>query len=82
MQTASGDQRLESVASGRITMQSASGDQVVGVRRGSRVHIDARTMSGETTSELEIETQPSAGDGPVVELRLTAMSGDIRILRG
>jgi DUF4097 and DUF4098 domain-containing protein YvlB len=81
VQTASGDQRLGSVSSGRVTMQSASGDQTVGVRRGSRVHLDVRTMSGETTSELEIEDAPAGGDGPEVELRATAMSGDIRILR-
>jgi DUF4097 and DUF4098 domain-containing protein YvlB len=81
VQTASGDQRLGSVASGRVTMQSASGDQIVGVRRGSRVHIDAKTMSGETTTELEVGDAPAAGEGPEVDLRLTAMSGDIRILR-
>jgi DUF4097 and DUF4098 domain-containing protein YvlB len=81
VQTASGDQRLGSVASGRVMMQSASGDQTVGIRRGSRVHIDARTMSGDTSSELDIEDAPAISDGPQVELRATAMSGDIRILR-
>ncbi len=81
VQSASGDQRLGSVSSGRVTMQSASGDQAVGIRSGSRVHIDARTMSGDTSSELEIEDAPAAGEGPAVELRATSMSGDIRILR-
>jgi hypothetical protein len=81
VQSASGDQRLGSVSSGRVTMQSASGDQTVGIRRGSQVHLDVRTMSGETTSELEIEDAPAGGDGPLVELRATSMSGDIRILR-
>jgi DUF4097 and DUF4098 domain-containing protein YvlB len=81
VQTASGDQRLGSVSAGRVIMQSASGDQTVGIRRGSRVHLDVRTMSGETTSELEVEDAPAVGDGPLVELRATAMSGDIRILR-
>jgi DUF4097 and DUF4098 domain-containing protein YvlB len=81
VQTASGDQRLDSVASGRVTMQSASGDQTVGIRTGSRVHIDAKTMSGDASSELDVGDQPPAGDGPQVELRATAMSGDIRILR-
>jgi DUF4097 and DUF4098 domain-containing protein YvlB len=81
VQSASGDQRVGSVASGRVTMQSASGDQTVGVRRGSQVHLDVRTMSGETTSELEIEDAPVGVDGPQVELRATSMSGDIRIVR-
>ena len=62
-------------------MQSASGDKTVGIRRGSRVHIDVRTMSGDTSSELEIEDAPALGEGPEVELRATSMSGDIRILR-
>jgi hypothetical protein len=81
VQTASGDQRLGSVSSGRVTMQSASGDQTVGIRRGSRVRIDVRSMSGDTTSELDIEDAPVLSDGPEVELRATSMSGDVRILR-
>jgi DUF4097 and DUF4098 domain-containing protein YvlB len=81
IQTASGDQRVGSVSSGRVTMQSASGDQTVGVRRGTRVFIDAKTMSGDTTSELDIGEEPTGGEGPTVELRATAMSGDIRIVR-
>lgn len=81
IQTASGDQRIGTVTAGRVTMQSASGDQVVGVRRGTRVFIDAKTMSGETTSELDVGDVPTDGDGPELELRATAMSGDIRILR-
>ena len=81
VQTASGDQRIASVASGRVTMQSASGDQHVGIRRGTRVHIDAKTMSGGASSELDVSDEPPSGDGPQVELRATAMSGDIRIVR-
>lgn len=81
IQTASGDQSLRSVVSGRVTMQSASGDQEVGIRRGSRVHLDVKTMSGDATSELEVGDAPAAGDGPMVELRATSMSGDIRIMR-
>lgn len=81
VQTASGDQHVGSVATGRVTLQSASGDQHVGVRRGTRVYIDAKTMSGETTSELELGDAPPEGEGPTVELRATAMSGDIRIVR-
>ena len=81
IQTASGDQRVLSVASGRVTMQSASGDQQIGIRRGTRVHIDAKTMSGDTSAELDPSDEPVGGDAPIVELRATAMSGDIRIVR-
>jgi hypothetical protein len=38
-------------------------------------------MSGETSSELEVGDAPPDGEGPLVELRATAMSGDIRVKR-
>jgi DUF4097 and DUF4098 domain-containing protein YvlB len=81
IQTASGDQRIGAVTIGRVTLQSASGDQVVGVRRGSAVHLDVRTMSGDASSELEVRDQRPPDDAPLVELRATSMSGDIRIHR-
>jgi len=81
VQTASGDQHIGSAASGRVTMQSASGDQHIGIRRGTHVHIDAKTMSGDTSSELDVGDEPVSGDGPALALRATAMSGDIRIVR-
>jgi DUF4097 and DUF4098 domain-containing protein YvlB len=80
VQTASGDQRLSSVRSGRVVLQSASGDQTVGVRRGTRVRLDAKTLSGDTRSELDAGDESKA-TGDVLELRATALSGDIRILR-
>jgi DUF4097 and DUF4098 domain-containing protein YvlB len=79
--TASGDQEIGSAAKGSVDLRSASGDVRVGIRRGSRVHVDARSMSGETTSELELDGVEPAGDGPLVELRAVTMSGDIRIAR-
>ena len=81
LQTASGDLRVGSVASGRVVLQSASGDQQIGVRRGSRVHLDVRTMSGDASSELEVRDAPPPSDAPMVELRATSMSGDIHITR-
>jgi len=81
IQTASGDQRVGSVTAGRITLQSASGDQQVGIRRGSAAHLDVRTMSGDATSELEVSDAPVDPSAPLVELRATSMSGDIRIVR-
>ena len=81
VQTASGDQRVGSVVAGRVVMQSASGDQTVGVRRGSVVHMDVRTMSGDATSDLEVRDTPLSDDAPMVELRAVSMSGDIHISR-
>ena len=66
---------------GDVTLQTASGDIDVGIKQGSKLWIDAKSMSGETSSELEISDAPSDGEGPLVEIRATAMSGDIAIRR-
>ena len=76
----SGDQRLEAVLEGVVKAQSVSGDVEIGVRRGSRVYLDCNTLSGETSSELEL-TGDAGDEGPLVELRAKTVSGDISILR-
>lgn len=79
VQTASGDQEVGSIVEGQVTLQSASGDIQVGVAKGVSLWIDAKSMSGETTSELELQGQPSDDEGASVELRATSMSGDIYV---
>ena len=82
IQTASGDQRIGSVTAGEVTMRSASGDLRVGIRRGSGVWVDASSMSGDTTSDLDIgRAGAEQRDGPLVELRAQSMSGDIHVAR-
>jgi DUF4097 and DUF4098 domain-containing protein YvlB len=81
VQTASGDVEVGSVQAGEVTLQTASGDIEVGIKKGSKLWIDARSMSGETSSELDVTDAPPEGDGPTVEVRATAMSGDIRVKR-
>ena len=44
---------------GRIELKAISGDVLVGIRRGSRVFVDANTVSGSTTSELELGDAPA-----------------------
>ncbi len=77
----SGDVRLSAVAAGTVSVSSVSGDVEVGVRRGSRVHVDASTLSGDTRSELDLGGDPVAGDGPLVELRIKTVSGDVSVVR-
>jgi len=83
VQTASGDQRIGSVSEGQVSLRSASGDIWIGIRRGSAVWVDAASMSGDTTSELDIGGDPPAesGAGPLVELRAQSMSGDVHVAR-
>lgn len=79
--SASGDGSLGSVEAGRISVNSASGDVEIGVRRGSRAHLDCSTVSGDATSELESTPDAAEGDGPLVEIHARTVSGDIRIAR-
>ena len=84
--TVSGDQRIEAVMEGVIEAHSVSGDVLIGVRRGSRVYVDANTISGSTSSELELGDAPSPeaksdDEGPLVEVRAKTVSGDVTITR-
>jgi DUF4097 and DUF4098 domain-containing protein YvlB len=81
IRTASGDQRIGGVTAGSVELQSMSGDIRVGIRQGSNVRVDARAMSGDLSSELELgDEQPSDG-APLVELKAASMSGDVNVVR-
>jgi DUF4097 and DUF4098 domain-containing protein YvlB len=79
--TVSGDQDHGAVMVGHIRAQSVSGDVRIGVRRGSRVFLDCNTLSGDTSSELDVTAEAPAGDGPLVEIKAKTVSGDIKITR-
>ena len=86
--TVSGDQRIDAVMEGVVETHAVSGDVMVGVRRGSRVYVDANTISGSTSSELDLSDAPvedsddsGSDDGPMVEIRAKSVSGDIAISR-
>ena len=82
--TASGDQRIAAVTAGQVDLKSASGDIEVGIRQGSNLWVDARAMSGDLSSEVELADTPpgdGADDGPLVELKAASMSGDIEVVR-
>ena len=87
LNTVSGDMRLDAVVEGSIDLTAISGDILVGIRRGSRIYVDCNTISGTTTSELELSdapaSTPDAGreGGPQVELRAKTVSGDIGVVR-
>jgi DUF4097 and DUF4098 domain-containing protein YvlB len=77
----SGDQDHGAVMQGVVSAHSVSGDVTIGVRRGSRAFLDCTTVSGETSSELEMTGEAPAGESPFVEIRAKTVSGDIRITR-
>jgi len=77
----SGDQDHRAVMQGVVSAHSVSGDITIGVRRGSGAFLDCTTVSGDTTSELELRSEAPADGGPLVEVRAKTVSGDIRITR-
>ena len=77
----SGDQHHRAVVQGSVGAHSVSGDIEIGVRKGSRAWLDCNTVSGDTSSELDVTPEVPAGDGPLVEIRAKTVSGDIRITR-
>jgi DUF4097 and DUF4098 domain-containing protein YvlB len=81
--TASGDVELRAVVSGEVKVNSASGDIQVGIAKGSRLWVEAQSLSGETSSELELESGApiESDEGPLVELKARTLSGDIDVRR-
>jgi hypothetical protein len=77
----SGDQDHGAVMQGVVSAHAVSGDVSIAVRRGSQAFLDCTTVSGDTSSELEMTGETPAGDGPFVEIRAKTVSGDIRITR-
>lgn len=79
--SASGDQMIGSVAEGSVSLKSASGALRIGIKQGSKLFVDAKSRSGEVSSELEVSDVAPEGDAPLVELRASTMSGNIQIVR-
>ena len=52
LSTTSGDVDLKSVLNGDVRVQTVSGDVRIGIARGTRVWIDAASVSGDLRSEL------------------------------
>jgi Putative adhesin len=80
VKTVSGDQQHDGVFTGSVFAQSVSGDVVVAVRRGAKVYLDCNTLSGDTSSDLDMTGEPD-GDASLIEIRVKTVSGDIRITR-
>lgn len=81
--TVSGDVRFDAASGGDMRVQSVSGDVRIAIAPGERLFVDASSVSGKMRSELDLDDDPSvAGEGPVRELRVRTVSGDLHILRG
>jgi hypothetical protein len=83
----SGDVKIGAIEAGELTLQTVSGDALIGVGRGTRVWIDATSVSGDLSSELGLaDNLPAGGEDPegsgeVVPLHVKTVSGDVNIVR-
>jgi hypothetical protein len=84
LSTTSGDVDVRSVEAGEVRVETVSGDVRLGVSRGTRVWIDAASVSGDLDSELDVGDREPEGDrsgvGGVVPLRVKSVSGDVSIV--
>lgn len=80
--TTSGDVDLKAVLDGDVRVQTVSGDVRVGVARGTRVWVDAASVSGRLESELGLDDEHAdeTEDG-VVPLHVKTVSGDVSVVR-
>ena len=80
--TTSGDVDLKAVLDGDVRVQTVSGDVRVGVARGTRVWVDAASVSGRLESELGLDDeQADEAEGGVVPLHVKTVSGDVSVVR-
>jgi len=80
--TVSGDVHVRAVGGGRLRVQSVSGDIELAVKPGLRLHVDASSVTGSMTTELELEDAlPAGSTAQVHELRVRTISGDLRLAR-
>jgi DUF4097 and DUF4098 domain-containing protein YvlB len=86
LKTVSGSQRVRQLVAGNAQFKTVSGDMTIAVARGTAVMIDAESLSGTLSSEIELSSDEPDGSspdqgGPSAQLRARSVSGDVRIQR-
>jgi hypothetical protein len=87
----SGDVELKEVASGDVRIQTISGDARIAIGPGTRVWVDATSVSGHLRSDLGLSDEPSDSEASaesdttpeerdVVPLHVKTVSGDVAIV--
>lgn len=84
--TTSGDVEVRALAAGELRVECVSGDVHVAVARGTKVFIDANSVSGDLKSELAMSdgdpTESSGEAAEVVPVHVKTVSGDVALVRG
>ena len=87
VKTISGDQRVRRLLAGEAEFNSVSGDITVGVVKGTAVMVEAESLSGSLSSEIDLyadepgDAEPHQEEGRRAGLRAHSVSGDVRIQR-
>lgn len=79
--TVSGDVHVHAAGGGGMRVQAVSGDVHLGIKPGERLYIDATSVSGTMSSELDVNDAPPADATEMRELRVRTVSGDVKIVR-
>ena len=80
VKTISGDVELDATGAG-VVVSSVSGDVAVAAVPGLVLWIDAQSVSGTMSSELDLGDDLSEPGQDAVELRVRTVSGDVRVAR-
>ncbi len=78
---ASGDIELQVNQPCKVDARTLSGDIEVKIQRGFVTDVNAQTLSGEISSNINFDRACGEGDPVQVELTLSSLSGDIEIER-
>jgi DUF4097 and DUF4098 domain-containing protein YvlB len=79
-QIASGDVTVTTAVNGGVSVQTSSGELVVGIAEGTAAQLDLRTRSGDVHNSLTSSDGPEDGDETLVVQARTG-SGDIVVQR-
>ena len=78
--SASGDVSITVAQPGHVSVKVVSGDVHVAVARGLAIDVNATTVSGDMSSNIDLDaTGDAASDAEEVTLKINTVSGDIRI---
>ncbi len=77
----SGDVDVRRVWAGSVRCHTVSGNVTVGVAPGRGVSVEARSVSGELRSEIDLDGERGGGGSDVVRITVNSMSGDVLIAR-
>jgi hypothetical protein len=83
LKTVSGDISTRTFSSCQYTLKSVSGDIKVLVAEGLEVDVDGKTVSGDLSSEISLDSnlEPSQANSELVTISTSTVSGDFTLAR-